>query len=67
MQFTYRLLKSRAPKEKVHPFDRLCIENNIEHRLTEFRHPWTNGMQASFLIFAIFSYKVDFSLQKSRS
>jgi transposase InsO family protein len=27
----------------VHPFDRTCRNNGIEHRLTKPRHPWTNG------------------------
>jgi hypothetical protein len=26
-----------------HPFDRLCQEHGIEHRLTKPKHPWTNG------------------------
>jgi transposase InsO family protein len=26
-----------------HPFDRLCWEHGIEHRLTKPNHPWTNG------------------------
>lgn len=26
-----------------HPFDRLCLEHGIEHRLTKPNHPWTNG------------------------
>lgn len=26
-----------------HPFDRLCLEHHIEHRLTKPNHPWTNG------------------------
>jgi hypothetical protein len=26
-----------------HPFDRVCKQNNIEHRLTKPNHPWTNG------------------------
>lgn len=43
-QFTYMLLSEHLrPKDKIHPFDVVCIENNIEHRLTKFRHPWTNG------------------------
>lgn len=43
-QFTYALLAEHLrPKEKTHPFDMVCIEHNIEHRLTKFRHPWTNG------------------------
>ena len=24
-------------------FDRVCRENQIEHRLTKIKHPWTNG------------------------
>ena len=27
----------------VHPFDRICREHGIEHRLTKPYHPWTNG------------------------
>jgi len=43
-QFTYALLAEHLrPKEKIHPFDVVCEEHNIEHRLTKFRHPWTNG------------------------
>lgn len=26
-----------------HIFDRVCLQNNIEHRLTKVNHPWTNG------------------------
>lgn len=26
-----------------HLFDRVCAENDIEHRLTKPNHPWTNG------------------------
>jgi transposase InsO family protein len=26
-----------------HIFDRVCIANGIEHRLTKINHPWTNG------------------------
>ena len=43
-QFTYKLLSEHLqPKNKVHPFDQVCLDANIEHRLTKFRHPWTNG------------------------
>lgn len=43
-QFTYKLLSEQLrPKNKVHPFDVVCNEHNIQHRLTKFRHPWTNG------------------------
>jgi transposase InsO family protein len=27
----------------VHIFDRVCLANRIEHRLTKINHPWTNG------------------------
>ncbi|ROO29449.1 IS481 family transposase [Salinisphaera orenii] len=27
----------------AHIFDRVCRENAIEHRLTQVKHPWTNG------------------------
>ncbi len=43
-QFTYKLLAEHLrPKDKKHPFDVICDDNNIDHRLTKFRHPWTNG------------------------
>ena len=43
-QFTYALLAEHlTPKDKIQPFDALCAEHGIEHRLTQFRHPWTNG------------------------
>ena len=43
-QFTYELLSLHLrPKDQTHPFDALCVKNGIEHRLTQFRHPWTNG------------------------
>jgi transposase-like protein len=45
-QFTYKLLaKHLKPKDgKTHKFDVICNESSIEHRLTKFRHPWTNGL-----------------------
>jgi len=43
-QFTYELLAEHLrPQNKIHPFDMICKESEIEHRLTQFRHPWTNG------------------------
>lgn len=43
-QFTYALLAEHMrPKGKKHPFDLICAAHKIEHRLTQFRHPWTNG------------------------
>lgn len=43
-QFTYALLAEHLrPKNKTHPFDELCEQHGICHRLTKFKHPWTNG------------------------
>jgi len=28
---------------RLHRFDRICSEHDIEHRLTKPNHPWTNG------------------------
>jgi hypothetical protein len=32
--------KDNPDKDKVHLFDEICIKNNIQHRLTKFRHLW---------------------------
>jgi len=40
IQFTNR---ERHKYAFHHIFDRVCDENNIEHRLTKVKHPWTNG------------------------
>lgn len=40
IQFTNRKSDRHA---FTHIFDRICIENGIEHRLTKPKHPWTNG------------------------
>jgi len=42
IQFSYSLLKL-PPKDKLHCFALVCQEYGIEHRLTQIRHPWTNG------------------------
>ena len=49
-QFTYTLLAEhlRPKNDKVHDFDLICQKHNIEHRLTKFRHPWTNGQVEVF-------------------
>ena len=48
-QFTYALLaKHLQPKNKQHPFDQTCQDNGIKHKLTKFRHPWTNGQVEIF-------------------
>jgi transposase InsO family protein len=43
VQFTYNALNPRHRPKKIHPFDALCKQHNIQHRTTQFRHPWTNG------------------------
>ena len=40
IQFTNRKQDTTAFE---HIFDRVCRENDIEHRLTKIAHPWTNG------------------------
>ncbi len=48
-QFTYELLAEHLrPKNKTHEFDKICLDSNIGHRLTRFRHPWTNGQVEVF-------------------
>lgn len=46
LEFTNRLLKSKKGElcKKLSKFDEICIENNIEHRLTKPFTPKTNGM-----------------------
>jgi len=47
-EFSYRALAPRKKTKKVHPFDKICIQNKIQHRTIKFRHPWTNGMVERF-------------------
>ena len=49
-QFTHALLAEqlRPKKKPVHDFDEICQKHNIDHRLTKFRHPWTNGQVEVF-------------------
>ncbi|ETZ05274.1 integrase core domain protein [Holospora undulata HU1] len=42
-QFTYALLAEHLCPTPPHPFDATCKAYKLEHRLTQFRHPWTNG------------------------
>jgi len=42
-QFTYELLAKHLRPKAFHPFDSLCKKHAIKHKLTKFRHPWTNG------------------------
>lgn len=45
IQFTMPLRHADGPATTSisHMFDLRCRENNIEHRLTKIKHPWTNG------------------------
>src|SRR4051812_45875543 len=45
MQFCHAPRNRSGPTARysVHMFDRVCRENDIEHRLTKPNHPWTNG------------------------
>jgi transposase InsO family protein len=43
LQFTYKSLGNKQKTTKIHQFDTICSQNNTEHRLTKFAHPWTNG------------------------
>lgn len=47
-EFTNETYKLRTRKKETplreHDFTKICRENEIEHRTTKIRHPWTNGM-----------------------
>ena len=45
IQFTFppRYADGPTARYMTHMFDMRCQENDIEHRLTKVRHPWTNG------------------------
>lgn len=48
-QFTYALLAEHGrPQGKIHLFDQTCTQHGIRHKLTKFRHPWTNGQVEVF-------------------
>ena len=47
-EFTYKLLPVNKQTKKEHPFDEVCNINNIKHKLTKYRHPWTNGQVERF-------------------
>jgi len=38
-----RALLARHQPFRAHAFDLACAQHAIEHRLTKFNHPWTNG------------------------
>jgi transposase InsO family protein len=38
-----RAMLDRQQPFRAHAFDLACAQHGIEHRLTKFNHPWTNG------------------------
>jgi transposase InsO family protein len=38
-----QLQRGQSRQWLIHIFERVCLENGIEHRLTKPYHPWTNG------------------------
>jgi len=38
-----RAMLARRQAFRGHAFDLACAQHGIEHRLTKFNHPWTNG------------------------
>jgi len=38
-----QLRRGQSRQWLIHIFERVCLENGIEHRLTKPYHPWTNG------------------------
>lgn len=47
-EFSYKALSKGKKTKKIHPFDKICQENKIQHRTIKFKHPWTNGMVERF-------------------
>jgi transposase-like protein len=47
-EFCYKALPKHKRTKKIHPFDKICKENKIQHRTIKFKHPWTNGMVERF-------------------
>ncbi len=47
-EFSYKALPKHKKIKKIHPFDKICQINKIQHRTIKFKHPWTNGMVESF-------------------
>ena len=38
-----KLAMQRGERFRAHAFEFACAQNNIDHRLTKPKHPWTNG------------------------
>lgn len=47
-EFSYKALPKNKRTKKIHPFDRICLENRVRRRAIKFKHPWTNGMVERF-------------------
>jgi len=47
-EFSYKALPKHKKTKKIHPFDKICKKNKIQHRTIKFKHPWTNGMVENF-------------------
>ena len=47
-EFSYKALPHGKKTQKLHPFDKICQDNKIQHRTIKFKHPWTNGMVENF-------------------
>lgn len=47
-EFCYKALPKHKRTKKIHPFDKICKKNKIQHRTIKFKHPWTNGMVERF-------------------
>ena len=47
-EFAYKALPKPKRTKKLHPFDKICQDNKIQHRTIKFKHPWTNGMIERF-------------------
>lgn len=43
-EFSYKHLRPDRQTENEHLFDKVCRENDIEHRTTKIKSPWTNGL-----------------------
>jgi len=46
-EFSYKALPKKKRTKKIHPFDKICQENKIQHRTIKFKHPSTkwNGRE----------------------
>ena len=47
-EFCYKALPKSKKTKKIHPFVKLCKENNIKHRTIKFKHPNVNGQVENF-------------------